>query len=70
MNYLHMTISLGTNQLEDPRQEWKNEQMSMLKNYLKHAEQDLQVSKYSLTLPCLVTESTHYSVVENCYIAY
>ena len=31
------------NQLEDPRTEWRNKQELMLKEYLCHANSDLQV---------------------------
>jgi len=33
-----------TNQLEDPRLQWREEQERMLKEYLTHAHEDLAVS--------------------------
>lgn len=42
-----------TNQLEDPRQQWRKEQELMLKDYLVTAKDDLDVSYSYLLVFCL-----------------
>jgi len=39
-----MLLSVETNQIEDPRLKWREEQERMLKEYLADASQDLAVS--------------------------
>lgn len=36
-------VNIETNQLEDPRQQWRKEQELMLKDYLVTAKDDLEV---------------------------
>lgn len=54
---LEIAISLHfveTNQLEDPRQQWHEEQERMLKDYLHRGALDLEVSYSVLVLHCWV----------------
>ena len=39
-----LSFSADVNQLEDPRQQWREEQQHMLKEYLVVANEDLAVS--------------------------
>jgi len=39
-----MLLYVDTNQIEDPRLKWREEQERMLKEYLEDASQDLAVS--------------------------
>ena len=64
--YYSITLFSGTNQLEDPRAQWRQEQQAMLKDYLVIANEDLEVLHSCLshfilaysadTLYCVLTE--------------
>lgn len=49
-----------TNQIEDPRLKWREEQERMLKEYLEDASQDLAVS-------ALQSVSCVHSLLVSCY---
>ena len=42
--FLHYLFNIEVNQLEDPRLQWRDEQEAMLKDYLQHAHETLDVS--------------------------
>ena len=47
--YFEWRLLTESNQLEDPRLQWRQEQQSMLKEYLVVANDDLEVNIYTLS---------------------